>query len=98
MRRTASWKVPMTLVLAALLKPMWLSLIWTKFNSAVARAAGLARASPNAREERMPPEIEQTTAVPAHPMHLRKPRRSMPSWAVSFTMRFLSFIGIRPVF
>jgi hypothetical protein len=35
MRMIASRVVPTTSVFAGLLKPMWLSLIWTKFSSAV---------------------------------------------------------------
>ena len=36
----ASWRVPATSWLAALLKPMWLSLIWTKEKSGVVRLHG----------------------------------------------------------
>jgi hypothetical protein len=36
MRMIASRVVPTTSVFAGLLKPMWLSLIWTKFSSAAA--------------------------------------------------------------
>ena len=79
MRMIASRVVPTTSVFAGLLKPMWLSLIWTKFSSAVAIAFRLFASWPNAVEVNSPPLIDQMTPVPAQAIHLRNPRRSMSS-------------------
>ena len=65
-----------TSVFAALLKPMWLSLIWTNEKS---DCADVRADSPKAREVGTPPLKVQTRPVPAQAMHLRNPRRSMPS-------------------
>ena len=46
------------------------------------RQARRAAVWPSAREVRTPPFRVQSTPVPAQAMHLRKPRRSMPSCAV----------------
>ena len=61
---------------ASLLKPMWLSLIWTNEKSAAGRSlSGSGRKRPDGT----PPPTVQSTPVPTHAMHLRNPRRSMPS-------------------
>src|SRR6202034_1260571 len=85
-------RVAVTSGLAGLLKPMWLSLIWTKVKSPPLpplRCAVLA----NARDDGMPPLIVQTSPVPAHAMHFRNPRRSMPSLS-----RSCNFWSIRSLF
>src|SRR5690349_16293816 len=86
MRSTARRSVAATSRFGSFEKPMWLSLIWTKVKSPGAEdAAGAAGAgSPNVRDDSTPPLTLQTTPAPTHAMHLRKPRRSMPSgdgWA-----------------
>ena len=69
----AALSVPGTSVLASLLKPIWLSLIWTKL-----RPAGSAACASSIRSERgTPPAIVQTTPVPTQAMHCSRPRRSM---------------------
>src|ERR1700692_2764065 len=78
--------VAVTSGLAGLLKPMCLSLICTKLKSPLLpalRSAVLA----NARDTGMPPLMVQTRPVPAHAMHFRNPRRSMPS-----LLRFRNFL------
>ena len=77
---TATCRVPLTSVLAGLLKPMWLSLIWTNVKSA---AFMLPLSAPSKRELGTPPLKDQTTAAPAHCMHFRNPRRSMLSLSLS---------------
>src|SRR5271165_5018868 len=67
---SASCSVAVTLGLAGLSKPRWLSLICTKVKSLPA-----ASALPIRRERGTPPATVQTMAVPAQVMHLRKPRR-----------------------
>src|SRR5438046_7823087 len=76
---TASRNVAATSLLACLLSPMWLSLICTKLNSAPAAAPAASEAWLRVCDLRIPPVMVQRTPVPAHAMHLRKPRRSMPS-------------------
>src|SRR5436190_1293442 len=63
---------------------MWLSLICANVKSASPPAAPSA---PNTRAVGMPLFIAHTTPAPAHAMHLRKPRRSMPSLLASFSIR-----------
>ena len=67
--------VPVTSVFAGLLKPMWLSLIWTKWSSPFAGIIFW----PKACDDRMPLPTVQMTPVPAQAIHSRKPRRSTPS-------------------
>ena len=55
-------------------KPMWLSLICTKLKSPPISGA----VAPSSFDVSTPPLIVQSTPVPAHAMHLRNPRRSMP--------------------
>ena len=55
---------------------MWLSLIWANENPPVDGPP----AWPNALDEGIPPPIVQRSPVPAQAMHLRKPRRSTPSF------------------
>src|SRR5262249_5618314 len=92
MRLTASRSVAVTSVFGGRLKPMWLSLIWTKRKSLVVAAAGCGSALPalssTGLQPRMPPLTVQNRPVPAQAMHLRNPRRSMPSPAGSWGTRF----------
>ncbi len=67
-RLIASCKVPTASGLAALLKPIWLSLICTKLSPLASAAAAL----PISPERGTPPATVQTTAVPAQVMHLQK--------------------------
>src|ERR1700691_4407034 len=85
-------RVAVTSGLAGLLKPMWLWVIWTQTKSPPLpplRSAALA----TARDDGMPPLIVQTSPVPAHAMHFRNPRRSMPS-----LLRSCNFWSIRSLF
>jgi len=62
------------------LKPMWLSLIWTKFNvpgEAVRARSPCRSESAEAREVSTPALSDQSTPVPAQPC-ISKARRSMP--------------------
>src|SRR5580704_16294945 len=88
-----SRQVPTTSVFAGLLKPMWLSLIWTKFSSAVAIALRLLASWPNTVEVKSPPLMDQITPVPAQAIHLRNPRRSMPSSLVFVSMKSDIMVG-----
>jgi len=63
-----AWSVPTTLELAGLLKPMWLSLIWTKWSSPFA----VFIFWPKARELRTPLPTVQITPAPAQAMHCQK--------------------------
>ena len=74
-RSSASRSVPVTSVLAALLKPIWLSLIWTKLRPPADGSA--ASAVPMSREPGTPPVIVQRAPVPTQAMQPRRPRRSM---------------------
>src|SRR6185437_4984550 len=76
----ASLSVPATSWLAALLKPMWLSLICTKLKAEPAAArVGVAALALTSFETGTPPAMDQSNPVPAHAMQLRKLRRSIPS-------------------
>ena len=82
---TASFSVAVTSLFASLLKPMWLSLTCTK--KMLLRSAGVRRSRRlSGKDFGMPPDNPQTVAVPAHAMHRRKPRRSMPSSLASAVM------------
>src|SRR5579863_10002440 len=73
---------------------MWLSLICTKRNSP---AAALGPNSDNRlrlNDFKMPPCITQRVPVPAQAMHLRNPRRSMPSWLWSIKSSSVFFLVI----
>src|SRR5262245_38445074 len=76
---TASRNVATTSLFASLLNPMWLSLICTKLRSAPAAADAASAGRLSVCDLRIPPVIVQRTPVPAQAMHLRKPRRSIPS-------------------
>src|SRR3954453_7524714 len=73
----AAARVPGVSVLGAFLKPIWLSLIWTKLSArpgaAVAALAGLIRL-----ERGTPPATVQSTPAPAQTMHSSTPRRLVP--------------------
>src|SRR5579864_6833018 len=68
--------VAVTSVFAGLLKPMWLSLICTKVKSALLSPRS---PRPSARDTGTPPAKVHTRPVPAHAMHFKNPRRSIPS-------------------
>src|SRR5271165_5990391 len=85
---SASCSVAVTLGLAGLSKPRWLSLICTKVKSLPA-----ASALPIRRERGTPPATVQTMAVPAQVMHFRKPRRCKFG---SMLMDGLLLVGVRP--
>src|SRR4051812_6006068 len=76
-RSTAACSVPTTSGFAALLNPMWLSLICTK-RSVPADASGSFGVL-RLYDFRTPPSMMKNAPVPAHAMHVRKPRRSIPS-------------------
>src|SRR5580704_4760287 len=81
---TAAFSVPATSGFAGLLNPMWLSLICTKLSSPMA-SFGLS----SGRRVRLydfnpPPLITQKPPVPAHAIHFKNPRRSIPSWLWSY--------------
>src|SRR6266700_7374980 len=78
--------VPVTSWLAAPLKPMWLSLIWTKYRSFVLGPAACWPPPPIPHPLSRPPVTVQATPVPAQAMHLRKPRRSI-SGSMVFPLR-----------
>ena len=75
---SASCSVAVTLGLAGLSKPRWLSLICTKVKPSLVAASAL----PIRRERGTPPATVQTMAVPAQVMHFRKPRRCMSPGSV----------------
>src|SRR5437588_12784387 len=68
--------VAVTSVFAGLLKPMWLSLICTKLKSALFSPRS---PRPSACDTGTPPAKVHTRPVPAHAMHFKNPRRSIPS-------------------
>ena len=75
----AIFSVPVTFWLAALLKPIWLSLICTNEKSSTIFFFAELVVSASTFEVGTPATIDQTSPVPAHAMHCRKLRRSMPS-------------------
>src|ERR1700733_14976839 len=92
----ATFSVPVTFWLAALLKPIWLSLICTNEKSSTIFFFPEFVISASTFEVGTPATIDQTSPVPAHAMHCRKLRRSMPSPATfgSFVSCVLCFISI----
>src|SRR5579864_8440003 len=87
---TVACSVPVTSGLAGLLKPMWLSLIWTKLKSPFPPCASF----PKARELGTPPVMVQMTPVPAQAMQCRNPRRSIPSSLWSCVISFFKVVSI----
>src|SRR6516162_2471115 len=77
----ASSSVPITLGLAGLSKPMWLSLICRKV-SLLAGAASAPSMIPS--ESGTPPEIVHSTPVPAQVMHSNTFRRLTPAFRSLF--------------
>src|SRR5204863_8062114 len=76
---TASRSVAVTSALAALLNPIWLSLICTKRSppaSMPCRIIALRAACSSDIPFRTPLVIVHTAPVPTHAMHFRNPRRS----------------------
>src|SRR5713101_3807443 len=93
MRSRAILNVSVTSLFAALLKPMWLSLICRKLRSvAVGKDDPVFATSARVFETRTPPLMVQSTPVPAHAMHFRKPRRSIPSGSSLCRMSLLLFM------
>src|SRR4051812_1972982 len=74
MRSSASCNVLLGSGLASALKPIWLSLIWTKVKSALF-CASAAFASPRPNSRGTPPLTAQTRPVPPQARHFRTPRR-----------------------
>src|SRR5260370_1307575 len=89
---------------AGLLTPMWLSLICTTLSSPAAAApAPKSESRLKLYDFNTPPCITHSAPVPAHAMHFRNPRRSIPSslWSCtisSFTIFVILFSRTRPVF
>ena len=77
MRATAAVMVAAVSGLAGLLKPIWVSLIWTKVSPPVAAAASLS-----SKERGTPPLTVQSRPAPAQAMQFSRPRRSTPFTAV----------------
>src|ERR1700761_7664401 len=75
----ASFRVPVTSWFAALLKPMWLSLICTKLKDDAGAVLLSAAVAAKSFEVGTPPETVQSRPVPTQAMQLKKFRRSMPS-------------------
>src|SRR6266581_31385 len=75
----AAFSVAVTSMLAGLLNPMWLSLIWKKLNEPA--FGGLLATEPSARrrDTGTPPMKLHNSPVPAHSIQFRKSRRSIPS-------------------
>ena len=97
-RSTAAWSVAVTSVLASLLKPMWLSLICAKNSPDLpAVPASAVPAFPRAADTGTPPTMLHNTALPAHAMQVRKPRRSTPSAASMSSLMYFAFAPIAPV-
>src|SRR3954468_2314671 len=71
---SASCKVPFGSGLASALKPMWLSLIWTKLKSAPFSPSA-AFSLPGLSAGGTPPLTAQTRPVPPQARHFRTPRR-----------------------
>src|SRR4029078_2227442 len=87
MRSRAILNVSVTSLFAALLNPIWLSMICRKIRSVdVGKDDPAFATSARVFEARTPPLMVQSTPVPAHAMHFRKPRRSIPSCSWSWEM------------
>src|ERR1700684_2049278 len=67
---SASWDVPVPLVLTGLLNPKWLSLTCAKV-----KPASAALAWPITWDRGIPPATVQSIALPAQVIHFRTPRR-----------------------
>src|SRR5258707_132699 len=74
-RSSAACKVALGSGLASLLKPMWLSLIWTKVKSLPLAISAALAAPPRPSARGTPPLTVQTMPVPAQAMHFSNPRR-----------------------
>src|SRR5204863_6259346 len=86
---TASRSVAVTSALAALLNPIWLSLICTKRSppaSMPCRIIALRAACSSDIPFRTPLVIVHTAPVPTHAMHFRNPRRSHSTWSCFFVI------------
>src|SRR6516164_336379 len=91
----ASSSVPITLGLAGLSKPTWLSLICRKLSLLVSAAMA---SSMMPSERGTPPEIVHSTPVPAQVMHSNTFRRLTPPFPSPFVgslmMVLLAFVGL----
>src|SRR5882724_2816994 len=87
----AAFSVAVASMLAGLLNPMWLSLIWKKLNEPA--FAGLC-VSAKAREVGTPPLNVHSSPVPAHAVHFRKLRRSTPSREAFFLLLSCAHIAV----
>src|SRR5262249_51884098 len=87
----ASSSVPITLGLAGLSKPMWLSLICRKVS-----LPGWAASAPSMipSESGTPPEIVHSTPVPAQVMHSNTFRRLTPAFPLLFVESLM--VVLRP--
>jgi len=74
----ASSSVPSAFGLAGLSKPTWLSLIYRKLMPAGSAALAALAASTSPSDRGTPPEIVQSTPVPAQVMHSSTLRRLTP--------------------
>src|ERR1700731_3360180 len=89
----ASSRVPSALGLAGLSKPTWLSLICRN----VRPAGSAACAEPTSPSERgTPPEMVQSTPVPAQVIHSRTRRRLTPGllWLWSWSNSLIAFVSL----
>jgi hypothetical protein len=95
-RAMHSSSVPLTLGLAGLSKPMWLSLIWRKVKPFCCAAIASSMMPSDAGT---PPATVQSAPVPAHVVHSRTLRRFMPSSRVLIVLSpvgNLTFAETRP--
>src|SRR4029453_3875718 len=83
-RSTTCWSVATGSPLACPLKPMWVSLIWTKLK--LPAAASAASADETRRDDTTPLVETQRSPEPAQAMHSRNPRRSIRSMSVSLSV------------
>src|SRR5215468_7176902 len=79
---SAAFSVPLVSGLASLLKPIWLSLIWTNVKLLVS-AARASPPKPRSNPFGTPPDTLQTMPVPAQARHFKRPRRLVPASASS---------------
>src|ERR1700719_539013 len=86
----AAFSVAVTSVLAGLLKPMWLSLIWKKLNEPA--SAGLCVPAKR-RDVGTPPMKVHSSPVPAHAIQVRKSRRSISSAPFTTSMPVKIFLS-----
>src|SRR5580658_2153977 len=91
---TAACSVAATSGFAALLNPMWLSLICAKLNCPLMASGFISDSRLMLYDFKTPPCITQNAPVPAQAMHFKKPRRSTPSLLWSCTISSFTFPAI----